>query len=294
MFSRTHKFIFANNIGLICILAFLMLAFIACTLWGQPWMAFDGAWEATPPGFWYRFMPMAQFAATASLAYLALEMFRHVVHVEAIVRELFKAPTAEERKGLVASVGAITRDEEPQHLQLILMISLFRLAEVRRLWVKGGMTEVAQSGLGLCEKSLKEERKSANKEAWFREEVGATFLKCFLVGRDIVVVLFSLMLAVWIHFLATVEASIQLYAPPVIIHIVGQLMITSLMCAAVSAPLYYVFVGRKLLDEIQKIADLGKDQYEARKRHLEAADTSNVQEASEMLRQMQPADQAAA
>ena len=285
MFSHTHKFILSHNRGRMLVLGIPLCAFVLTSLLaGLDW---PSAWfVAAPKEYWGRFMPMAGFAATAAMAYLALEMFRHAIHVDAMVRDMFKATTEEDRKGLVKSVEELTRAETQSNLQLILMILLFQLADARGQWVKQMHEpdeEKRSQERTKLEKKLQATRSEAEKEEWFRKGTGRVFLGCFLYGRDTVIVSACLLFAVWIHVLATIEKMITLQIPAIATHWSVQLVIVVCLGACVVIPLTYVFLGRKLLDEIAYLADLGREQHEARLTEIPANDARTVEQTNELL-----------
>jgi hypothetical protein len=78
LIGRTWLFVVQNNLVRLVIFAAVILSG-ALVIWlPTADESVRSAWHAqSVAGFWQRFIPIAQFAAATSLAYLALEYFRH-------------------------------------------------------------------------------------------------------------------------------------------------------------------------------------------------------------------------
>ncbi len=288
MFSRTHRFIIKQNMTCCLLAALTMLVIVVLSVAGQPWAPWHWAFIEAPKDYWDRFMPLAQFTAAGGLAYLALEIFRHSNAVAKSMREFF-GPTAQDRDGVVKSIEDITMREMEANAQLIIFIYLWQLSDLRGFWGRGsdiGDPRRFSTDAKLVENKLKGVRDLAEKQNWFWYGTGKVYLRHFLKGSDTVFVSFGLGLSVWLHALSAFEGSVRMYVPGFFTSWPFQVLVTlSLLLFGVVLPLYYVFVGRKLMDEIQDISEKAVDQFDARKKELRGKDKGEIKSMLDELKE---------
>jgi hypothetical protein len=288
VFSRTHRFIIKQNKICCTIAALTMLVIVVLSLFGQPWTPWAWWFKSAPTEYWDGYMPLAQFTAASTLAYLALDVFRHSNAVSREVRTFF-GPTAQDREGVVKSIQDITMGQMDANRQLIIFIFLWELGELRRFWGRG--QDVSERAAFVAEakaveKTMKAKIDDAEMHNWFWKGTGRAYIRHFLKGMDTVLVTFGLVLSVWLHALSALENAIPLFVPPFFLHWTFKVsVISALMAFGVVLPLYYVFIGRKLMDEISDISDKAFEQFNARKKELSNSDKGDVKSMLDDLRE---------
>lgn len=287
MIGRSWSFIFKNNPGRLAAYAAAFAAYVG-------WTTFPGiihmpvpkalAQRVAPDEYWLGFLPLAQFAAAACIAYLALEFFRHTRVVTQAVEE-FLAPTGEERRTLAAIVDAIRYAEGAEYRDLLIIVRLFDLCQARKAWVHR-LTKVTIGGAEVGRReALRRARQSALEIGWFHDGVGRRFMKDFLPGGDMVVVAAALAVALWVHIMATVESFMPVYIPAFMAEPVWCLIQTAvLVTLGVGAPLFYVGAGRSLLDQLREVQDKANEQFQAKKATLDKSDKEFLAEKDSVLR----------
>lgn len=217
-----------------------------------PWLG--SFYRDAPEGYWARFLPIAQFSAAASIAYLALEMFRQANHVATIVDGFFGS-SGEDQRGFRVSVGTLGQDAIRKLPDIRSATALYDLCQVRRAaLVTGKANGPCASEISGAPESLKAAVAEAKACSWFQNGAGKSFLLVFHPGTDVLAVGLGLAISLTIHVLSTAEVVGNLQLPSFFLSwYFQQTFMALVIVSGAGLPLFYVLSGRWVREELSRL-----------------------------------------
>lgn len=269
-----------HSLWLCVSLALVAIALVAISIGWQPWGFISSPISSAvaAPNFWDGYMPLAQFTAAASLAYLALEMFRHSGQIEEAAR-LFFGSTVVDRKSVLDTIaGADLETLKKNRAELALIIRVYELNECRHKWPRVDSAKKKQLSKRIQVIQGMPDYK------WFQTKAGRLYISHFLVGKDFLWVGTGLFMSVWIHLMASAENAVQLYHPSFMSHWFPQLVLTGILAwFGVIIPLWNAFDGRHVMEDFREFQDIAKEQLDSLRLELRKKDLDDMKTILENL-----------